>query len=65
MEKKPKGNATSLINEIKRRTHRKFSSEEKIRIVVEGMRGEEPSWRKSVTCAYYIVALWAVHLGNC
>lgn len=41
MEKKPKESATSLINEIKRRTRRKFSSEEKIRIVVEGMRGEE------------------------
>ena len=41
MEKKPKESATSLINEIKRRARRKFSSEEKIRIVVEGMRGEE------------------------
>jgi transposase len=41
MEKKPKESATSLINEIKRRTRRKFSSEEKIRIVVGGMRGEE------------------------
>jgi transposase len=41
MEKKPKQTASSLINEIKRRTRRKFSSEEKIRIVMEGMRGEE------------------------
>jgi len=41
MEKKPTQTAGQLINEIKRRTRRKFSSEEKIRIVMEGMRGEE------------------------
>jgi transposase len=41
MEKKKQQTAGALINEIKRRTRRKFSSEEKIRIVVEGMRGEE------------------------
>ena len=29
-----------LIRDIKRKTRRKFSSEEKIRIVVDGMRGE-------------------------
>lgn len=29
-----------LIRDIKRKTRRKYSSEEKIRIVVEGMRGE-------------------------
>ena len=29
-----------LIRDIKRKTRRKFSSEEKIRIVVEGLRGE-------------------------
>lgn len=28
------------VREIKRRTRRKFSSEEKIRIVLEGLRGE-------------------------
>ena len=31
----------SLIRDIKRRTRRKFSSEEKIRIVLDGLRGEE------------------------
>ena len=31
----------SIIREIKRKTRRKFSSEEKIRIVLEGLRGEE------------------------
>ena len=31
----------SVVREIKRRTRRKYSSEEKIRIVLEGLRGEE------------------------
>ena len=31
--------ATNLIREIRRATRRKFSAEEKIRIVVEGLRG--------------------------
>ena len=30
-----------VVREIKRRTRRKFNSEEKIRIVLEGLRGEE------------------------
>lgn len=30
----------SLVREIKRNTRRKFNSEEKIRIVLEGLRGE-------------------------
>ena len=30
-----------VVREIKRKTRRKFSSEEKIRIVLEGLRGEE------------------------
>lgn len=33
--------AESLIKDIKRKTNRSYSSEEKIRIVIEGMRGEE------------------------
>ena len=36
-----KRNAQSLIKEIKRKTYRKYSSEEKIRIVLEGLRGED------------------------
>ena len=31
----------SVVRDIKRRTRRKFSAEEKIRIVLEGLRGEE------------------------
>jgi transposase len=31
----------SVVREIQRKTRRKYSSEEKIRIVLEGLRGEE------------------------
>ena len=42
METNPnKKTAQSLIRDIKRKTNRTYSSEEKIRIVIEGMRGEE------------------------
>ncbi len=34
-------NPEKVVREIKRKTRRKFSSEEKIRIVLEGLRGEE------------------------
>ena len=39
-EKKKKG-PEAVVREIKRNTRRKFTSEEKIRIVLEGLRGEE------------------------
>ena len=35
-----KKSAESLVRDIKRKTRRKFSSEEKIRIVIEGLQGE-------------------------
>lgn len=41
MERKPKQSASQLIQEVKRRTRRVFSSEEKIKIVLEGLRGED------------------------
>ena len=34
-------NSKKLVKDIRRRTRKKYSSEEKIRIVLEGMRGEE------------------------
>ncbi len=37
----PKRNTESIVREIKRRTRRKFSAEEKIRIVLEALKGEE------------------------
>ena len=39
MEKKV--SSESVVKDIRRRTRRKYSSEEKIRIVLEGLRGEE------------------------
>jgi transposase len=35
-----KKSASSLISELKRKTRKVYSSEEKIRIVIEGIRGE-------------------------
>jgi len=34
-------NPESVVREIRRRTRKKYTSEEKIRIVLDGMRGEE------------------------
>ena len=36
-----KHSASSLVREIKRRTRRVFSAEEKIKIILEGLRGED------------------------
>jgi transposase len=41
MTQKKKPGPEAVVREIKRNTRRKFSSEEKIRIVLEGLRGEE------------------------
>jgi transposase len=40
---KPKDTKTpeSVVREIKRKTRRKFNSEEKIRIILEGLKGED------------------------
>jgi len=35
-----KKSAESVIKDLKRKTRRKFSAEEKIRIVIEGIKGE-------------------------
>ena len=35
-----KQSASSLISDLKRKTRKAYSSEEKIRIIIEGMRGE-------------------------
>jgi len=40
-EKKPKTSSESIVRGIKRRTRRKFTAEEKIRIFLEGLHGEE------------------------
>jgi len=36
-----KVSSEKLVQDIRRKTRKKYSSEEKIRIVLEGMRGEE------------------------
>ena len=41
INEKSKRSPEKIIKEIKRKTRRKFSSEEKIRIVIEGLRGED------------------------
>ena len=41
MGAKKKPSPESIVREIKRKTRRKFSAEEKIRIILEGLRGEE------------------------
>jgi len=40
-KKDPKETAEKTVRQIKRRTRRKFSAEEKIAIVIAGLRGEE------------------------
>jgi len=37
---KKSGNSEAIVREIKRKTRSKYSSEEKIRIVLDGLRGE-------------------------
>jgi len=34
-----------IVKDIKRATRKHYSSEEKIRIVLDGLRGEERSWQ--------------------
>jgi len=41
MERKSTSPTEKKIKEIRRQTRKKYSAEEKIRIVLEGMRGEE------------------------
>lgn len=41
MTKQKKQSSQAAVREIRRRTRRKFSPEEKIRIVLEGLRGEQ------------------------
>ena len=53
-------NTTKRVKEIRRKTRRKFSSEEKIRIVPDGLRGEssiaELRRREGINCLKNYVA---------
>ena len=55
-ENNKKKSATQIVKEIKRRTRRKFTAEEKIKIVLEGMRGEDTI---AAICRKY-----AIHQNN-
>ena len=55
-ENDKKKSATQIVKEIKRRTRRKFTAEEKIKIVLEGMRGED-----TITA---ICRKYAIHQNN-
>jgi len=41
MVSKAESGSEAVVREIRRKTRRKFSSEEKIRIILEGLKGEE------------------------
>jgi len=41
MSNQKKQSSEAAVREIRRRTRRKFSPEEKVRIVLEGLRGEQ------------------------
>ena len=41
MEPKTSKSPESVVREIKRKTRRKFNSEERIRIILEGLKGED------------------------
>lgn len=41
MEPKTSNSPKSVVREIKRKTRRKFNSEERIRIILEGLKGED------------------------
>jgi transposase len=53
----PKPSAEKVVKDIRRRTRKQHSSEEKIRIVLEGLRGEEsiaePCRREGIASSVY------------
>lgn len=55
-EKTTKATATQVVKEIRRNTRRKFSAEEKIKIVLEVLRGEDTI---AVVCRKY-----GIHQNN-
>ena len=65
MPSKRSQSAAATVKEIRRKTRRKFSSEEKIRIVLEGLRGErsvsELCRREGIVATLYY--RWSVELA--
>lgn len=62
MKKTTKSPDEDLVKDIKRATRKRFSSEEKIRIVVDGLRSEGGKILSSLTCAPSFLQLCAVSL---
>ncbi len=50
MPRKKKQSTEAAVREIRRRTRRKFAPEEKIRIVLEGLRGEQSEGQEQARC---------------
>jgi len=51
MKQRPAGRTSSseqIIRDIKRKTRKQYSAEEKIRIVLDGLGGEDSLWRAGV-----------------
>ena len=53
----PKSLVENRIREIRRNTRRKYSAEEKVRIVIEGLRGED-SIAALLTCPPKVVPMY-------
>ncbi|MBA7585500.1 hypothetical protein ES708_27484 [subsurface metagenome] len=55
-----KQSAESKVKEIRRHTRKKYSAEEKIRIIIEGLRGEisiaELCRREGINAIFYITS---------
>ena len=52
--------AERVVRDIRRKTRRRFSAEEKIRIVLEGLRGEE-----SIAFPFITIGDYQTHRGEC
>ena len=67
MRQKPAGRPSSserTINEIRRKTRKQYSAEEKIRIVLDGLRGEDSIAELCRLCWYNMLAQSAARGEN-
>ena len=66
MTRKSKQSTEAAVRQIRRRTRRKFAPEEKIRIVLEGLRGEqsisELGRREGIAASLYYLGSFEVDL---
>ena len=66
MKQKPAGRPASserIIRDIKRKTRKQYSAEEKIRIVLDGLRGEVTELRREARDLKEVVAEQTLELG--